>query len=237
MLQTGLIKIAKACNKLSNIKVLQLAHDCIAPSKVVELTSIITQNTSLETVLLGGITLNAAECFHYNINEVLHKANIINDGCIKSYDHCTYLEVIYLEMLRLKFDNGKKCLNIVPVYLNAKNFCFGQKVYQYFKNNNITDIYIKTQEAKQKLVQIDTKKMILSLYILKKVKVIDLENNIIDEDASFELATALLSNNVLEQLWLRGNKLNTAGALCILCSLGHLVTLQTLDLSYNNIGS
>ena len=235
MLQTGLIKVAKACNKLSNIKVLQLAHNCLIPSKVVELTSIITQNNSLETVLLGGITLNAAECFHYNINEVLHKANIINDSCIKSYDHCTCLEVIYLEMLRLKIDNGKKCLNIVPIYLNAKNFCFGQKVYQYFQNNNIT--CIKTQEAKQKVVQIDTKKMILSLYILKKVKVIDLENNNIDEDASFELATALLSNNVLEQLWLRGNKLNTAGALCILCSLRHLVTLQVLDLSYNNIGS
>ena len=235
MLQTGLIKIVKACNKLSNIKVLQLAHNCIAPSKVVELTSIITQNTSLETVLLGGITLNAAECFHYNINEVLHKANIINDSCIKSYNHCTCLEVIYLEMLRLKIDNGKKCLNIVPIYLNAKNFCFGQKVYQYFQNNNIT--CIKTQEAKQKVVQIDTKKMILSLYILKKVKVIDLENSNIDENASFELATALFSNNVLEQLWLRGNKLNTTGAMCILCSLRHLVTLQVLDLSYNNIGS
>ena len=235
MLQTGLIKIVKACNKLSNIKVLQLAHNCIAPSKVVELTSFVTQNTSLETVLLGGITLNAAECFHYNINEVLRKANIINDSCIKSYNHCTCLEVIYLELLRLKIDNGKKCLNIVPIYLNAKNFCFGQKVYQYFQNYNIT--CIKTQEAKQKVVQIDTKKMILSLHILKKVKVIDLENNNIDENASFELATALLSNNVLEQLWLRGNKLNTAGALCILCSLRHLVTLQALDLSYNNIGS
>ena len=60
MLQTGLIKIAKACNKLSNIKLLQLTHNCIVPSKVVELTSVITQNSSLERVLLGSITLNAA---------------------------------------------------------------------------------------------------------------------------------------------------------------------------------
>ena len=56
MLQNGLIKIAKACNNLSNIQVLQLAHNCIIPSKVVELTSIITQNTSLATILLGGVT-------------------------------------------------------------------------------------------------------------------------------------------------------------------------------------
>ena len=79
--------------------------------------------------------------------------------------------------------------------------------------------------------------MISSLYILEKVTVIDLENNNIDEDASFELATALHSNNVLEQLWLRGNKLNTAGALYILNSLEYLTTLQVLDMSYNNIGS
>ena len=91
MLQTGLIKIAKACSKLSNIKVLQLAHNCIIPSKVVELTSIITQNTSLERVLLGGITLNAAECFHYNINEVLHKKYYCNNtNLLSSSNHSAF---------------------------------------------------------------------------------------------------------------------------------------------------
>ena len=115
MLQTGLIKIAKACNKLSNIQVLQLAHNCIIPSKVVELTSIITQNTSLERVLLGGITLNAAEAFHYNINEALLKSS-----CVVSFSDCAYLEVIYLEMLRKQIDNDKKCFDNFPIYLNAK---------------------------------------------------------------------------------------------------------------------
>ena len=169
---------------------------------------------------------------------MLNKTNVINycnDTYIKSYDHSTCLKVIYLHLLRLKIDNGKKCLNDVPIYFNAKNFCFADKVYHYFGSNNIT--HVKIQEAKKKLAQIDPKKIISSLYILEKVKVIDLENNNIDEDASFELATALHSNNVLEQLWLRGNKLNTAGASCILCSLRHLVTLKMLDMSYNSIGS
>ena len=233
MLQTGLIEIAKACNKL---RVLQLAHNCIIPSKVIELTSIITQNASLETVLLGGITLNAAESFHLNINEVLHKTDIDSYlSCVVSSSHCTSLEVIYLEMLRKQIDNPKKCLKDVPIYLNAKNFSFFQKIYHYFEYQNVTEINI--HEAKQKLAQVDAKTIISTLYILKKVKVIDLENNNIHEDASFELATALHSNNVLEQLWLRGNCLNTAGALYILNSLEYLTTLQVLDLSYNNIGS
>ena len=236
MLQTGLIKIAKACNKLSNIKVLQLAHNCIVPSKVVELTSVITQNTSLERLLLGGITLNAAECFHLNINEVLCKTDMTSDTSgVASCNHCASLEVIYLEMLRKQIDNNKKCFNDLPIYVNAKNFVFIQKFQCYFNQSDITQL--KTHDVKQKLLQVDAKKMISSLFILEKVKVIDLENNNIDEDASLELATALHSNNVLEQLWLRGNKLNTAGALYILNSLEYLTTLQVLDLSYNNISS
>ena len=240
MLQAGLIEIVKACNKLSNIKVLQLAHNCIIPSKAVELTSIITQNASLERVLLGGITLNAAECFHFNINEVLHKTDMTsyynNTCCVTSSIHCASLEVIYLEMLRKQIDNTRKCLNDVPIYLNSKNFWFAQKIFHYFEHASITQL--KIQEVKCKLAQVDAKKIIFSLVcILEKVKVIDLGNNNIDEDASFELATALHSNNVLEQLWLRGNKLNTAGALYILNSLEYLTTLQVLDLSYNNIGS
>ena len=225
ILQAGLIKIAKVCNSLTDIRVLQLAHNCIIPSKVVELTSIITENTSLERVLLGGITLNAMESFHFNVNEVLLKT---------SYSHSEFLEAIYLELLRKQIDNNTKCSSN-NLKFNAKNFIFVQKIRRYFGHGNIT--HFDTVEAKQKLAQIDAKEIIQSLIILKKVKVIDLEFNNIDEDAAFELAATLHSNNVLEQLWLRGNKINTMGALYILNSLEYLTTLQVLDLSYNNIGS
>ena len=237
MLQNGLIKVANECNKLNNIKVLQLAHNCIIPSKAVELTSIITQNTSLEGVLLGGITLNAAECFHFNINAVLNKREMTTCNTTDSVisDHCTFLEVVYLEMLRKQIDNDKKCFSNHPLCLNAKNFVFVQKLWRYFQCRD--DINQLRTCAFQQIVALDAKKMISSLHILEKVKSIDLENNNVDEDASLELATALYSNNVLEQLWLRGNKLNTAGALYILNSLKYLTTLQALDLSYNNIGS
>ena len=237
MLQNGLIKVANECNKLSNIKVLQLAHNCIIPSKAVELTSIITQNTSLEGVLLGGITLNAAECFHFNINAVLNKREMTTCNTTNPVisNQCTFLEVVYLEMLRKQIDNDRKCFSIHPICLNAKNFVFVQKLWRYFQCcDNINQLRTC---AFQQIVALDAKKMISSLHILEKVKSIDLENNNVDEDASLKLATALYSNNVLEQLWLRGNKLNTAGALYTLNSLKYLTTLQALDLSYNNIGS
>ena len=146
-----------------------------------------------------------------------------------------FLEVIYFEMLRKQIDNDTKCLSSSCMHPNAKNFIFKQKLQIYFTQHDTAEL--KTQNTKVRIVQADVKSMISSLKFLKNVKVIDLENNNIDEDASFELATALHSNNVLEQLWLRGNKLNTVGALYILNSLKYLTTLRVLDMSYNNIGS
>jgi len=153
VLQTGLINVAKACNKLSNIQVLQLAHNCIVPNKIVELISIITKITSLERfgILLGGITLNATQCFHFNINEVLCNTDMgtnYNDiDCALLCNQSTCLEVIYLEMLRKQIDNSKKCLNNnTPIYLNAKNFSFVQKLKNFFGSSDITEL--KLHEAK-----------------------------------------------------------------------------------------
>ena len=157
MLQTGLISIARACKKLNNLHILQLAHNCIIPSKVLELTTIITECTSLETVLLGGITLNAKESFHFNITKSLHKT--VNTGY---FNYSTFLELIYLELLRKEIDNNRKC----SISINAKNFIFIQKILHY-KLRDTTQL--GTMEADKMLAQIDAKKIISSLYILKKV--------------------------------------------------------------------
>ena len=238
MLQMGLITIAKECSKLTYMKVLHFAHNCINPNKIVDVTSIFQKDSLLERIMLGGIALTAAETFNFNVSEIW-SLSLLQDtnpnNLPPSIDPCKATELIYLELLRKQINTDTKCETNNFLYARVKNFCFLQKIQQYFKNSDITKI--RANNAKQKLAQVDAKKIISSLHILESIKVIDLENNNIDEDASFELATALHSNNVLEQLWLRGNKLNTAGALYILNSLEYLTTLQVLDLSYNNIGS
>ena len=142
----SLIKIVKACNKLSNIQVLQLDHNCIISSKVVELASIITLNTSLERVLLGGITLNATECFHCNIHKVMHKTNMIscdNNTCILSCSHCACLKAMYLVMLKKQIDSDTQCMNNYYYFnYNAKNVYFDQNVYHYFGNDSIIHVKI-----------------------------------------------------------------------------------------------
>ena len=233
MLQMGLIKVAKECSKLAYIKLLHLAHNCIDSSTIADLTSIITESPQIERILLGGLVLNSAEILIVNTSEVQSSNN--NDLHLSPItDQNNLLEVISLEILSEQIKTGIKCFANSPLDINGSKFSILRKLQCYFEycNSGITQT-----DAKQKLAQVDDKTMILSLHTLKNMKVVDLENNNIGEDASYELATALHSNNVLEQLWLRGNKLNTAGALCILNSLKHLTTLQVLDMSYNNIGS
>ena len=233
MLQMGLIKVAKECSKLAYIKLLHLAHNCINPSTIADLTSIITESPQIERLLLGGLVLNPAEVLIVNTSEVQSSNN--NDLHLSPItDQNNLLEVISLEILSEQIKTGIKCFANSPLDINGSKFSILRKLQCYFEycNSGITQT-----GAKQKLAQVDDKTMILSLHTLKNMKVIDVENNNIGEDASYKLATALHSNNVLEQLWLRGNKLNTAGALCILNSLKHLTTLQVLDMSYNNIGS
>jgi len=63
-----------------------------------------------------------------------------------------------------------------------------------------SDYQLIVQNTEQKLSQINSKAMMLSLQIIKALKVINLESNNIDEEAAPELAAHLHCNNVLEQL-------------------------------------
>ena len=91
-------------------------------------------------------------------------------------------------------------------------------------------------QTKQLLSQVDAATTVYLLPVISKLRILDMEQSNIDEVAAFELAALLGCNSVLEQLWLGGNQLSTAGAIFILNSLVHLSTLKALDLSYNNIG-
>ena len=86
------------------------------------------------------------------------------------------------------------------------------------------------------MIELDAATSIYLLPVISNLKVLDCECSNIDAIAAFELAAILSCNDVMQQLWLRGNQLNTAGAMFILSSLEHISTLRVLDLSLNNIG-
>ena len=234
-LENGLIQIAESCSGLANLKLLELSHNCISPTQVVKLASIVSKCNSLEALSLGGICFSVDESLYLNVCRIRNQlpeqlSNSSTQGML--LDKCLY------ELLRMK-----KC------QLSSLHYDRLSWIYQYwyvyisyqhkdkFNQWSNTDYDLITQEAKQKLSQIDSKVMMSSLQIIGTLKVINLENNNINEDAATELAGHLRFNNTLEQLWLRGNELYDKGASVVLQSLHNLSTLLILDLSFNHLSS
>ena len=140
-------------------------------------------------------------------------------------------------MWRFWFGNRIKFCYYIKNYFPT----FSHKVLaNNFVNNvlNLNPTLAMAKQLDQKLSQLDAKSIIKLLSgIIKSLKVLDLEYSNIREEAAITLSEALNCNNVLEQVWLRGNILGADGAAVILTSLQNISTLRILDLSYNNISS
>ena len=237
LLGDGLIQIVDSCSRLTSLKNLELSHNCISPSQVVNFTSIVSKCNSLKALLLGGISLSVDENLYLN-NSRIYEIHAFRTDTVNNEEQLgNYKFYIFSELSRMLFC---RVLSFNYQHLNMMyHYDYTYISYQH-KNKfyeNEVDCELLSQEAKQRLSQIDSKAMISSLQIIRTLKVINLENNNIDEDAATELAGHLHCNNILEQLWLRGNELYDKGASIVLQSLHNLSTLLILDLSYNHLSS
>ena len=193
------------------------------------MASVVSNIKSLRVLIFGGLILNVIERFHldiYNASEQTLKLCKQNNSFVVH----VILEIVCLEMWRSGF--------VDRIKLNH----YGKKFFPTVLTNNF--VYMEpnlrttlsmVKQSKQQLSELDASNMIISC--IKTLKVLDLGYSNINKEAAGELATALNCNNVLEQLWLRGNALGADGAAVILTTLQNISTLRILDLSYNNISS
>ena len=242
MLKSGLIDIAMSCTRLTNLQAIELSHNSISPMEVLQLASIVTNITSLQALMFSGLVLSAKEMFLFQF----YNANSYNQNLmlqINDFIEHEIFEGICLETWRLHFSSTIKFCYDINIYGIQKYFFsiiiinMQANIVKYIKQNlSITSSHV--EQSKLKLSQLNATNMIVSLFsIIITLKVLDLEYNNINKEAAVKLATALKCNNVLEQLWLRGNVLGADGAAVILTSLQNITTLRVLDLSYNNISS
>ena len=242
LLGNGLLQIVECCSKLRNLEVLELSHNCISPTQVVNLASIVSKSNSIESLSLGGICLNVNEnlylnvCRTYSTKFYNEGSNSLTQGKLfvnkKIQICCELMRMKICQISLLHYDYLKYLYRYWSVYISYQH----KKKFDEIIVNN-TECENIVQGAKQKLLHVNSKAMMSSLQIIKTLKVITLENNNIDEDAATELAGHLHCNNTLEQLWLRGNQLYDKGASVVLQSLCNLSTLLILDLSFNHLSS
>ena len=205
------------------------------------MASIVGNISSLRALLFGGVVLDFQEILHYEIFRV-HDARkyvqkyILQNNSISTDDN-KMVETFCVEMWRFWFGNRIKFCYDVENYFPT----FSHKMLaKNFVNSmlNLNPTLAMAKQLEQKWSQLDAKSIVKLLSgIIKSLKVLDLEYSNIKEEAAITLSEALNCNNVLEQLWLRGNILGADGAAVILTSLQNISTLKILDLSYNNISS
>ena len=241
--KTSLIHIVKSCNKLLNLKLLELSHNCISPQSVIDLASSVSECKSLESLSLGGICLSVSQNIHLNVRTLHgHTCATKEKGNRLVNDQQSYMTIGFAcyEILKMKIIR-ELMVNYEWIYLSYIYEC----VYINYQIEDIINKITKNrmkyevivQQAKQNLSQIDSKTMMSLLSITETLKAINLENNNIDENAAIKIAEHLELNVLLEQLWLRGNELHDKGASVVLQSLCNLSTLLILDLSYNHLSS
>ena len=245
LLENGLIQIAESCSRLMNLKVLELAHNQTSPMQVVNLASAVNTCSSLELLSLGGICISVNESLYLNVFRIYNKAfykgmhrssNVPKERKLFSNVFQMCSEILRTKMCQALILNYDSLLYQIYLYWNVYiSFQHRDKFNQTTENS--TNNALIVQETKENLSQIDSKVMVSSLKIIRRLKVVNLEDNNINEDATIQLADHLYCNNILEQLWLRGNELYDNGASVVLQSLCNLSTLLILDLSFNHLSS
>ena len=237
LLENGLIQIAESCSRLTNLKVLELSYNHIIPREVVNLASTVNKCSSLELLSLGGICMSVNENIYLSISRINNILLCKDQSCNipKAKTMLNNELQICSEMLKIKMCQTSRMnyehLNFMYLYWNVFiNYYHIDKFKQ--KAEHSINHKVIVQEANENLSQIDSKAMMSSLEIIRTLRVINLENNNIDKDGATELAGHLHCNNILEQLWLKGNELYDKGASIVLQALHNLSALLILDLSF-----
>jgi len=237
LLSNSLVKITQACKQRKYFTVLNIQWNSV-PSKISEIAQVTGTIQTLEVLFMGGLSLSFDEKY---VNElVLHLENLYSNFNALNVTSNAKYEIIEIlnyvlhrhniqSIIKHNYDIDYPSFNHADVVVVCEIFdsCLTSK----------HNFLVSLQNSKQKLSQIDASTVVYLLPVISKLKVLDLEqSNNVDEVAAFELAAVLRCNSVLEQLWLGGNQLSSAGAIFVLNSLVHLSTLKALDLSFNNIG-
>ena len=229
-LSNSLVTVLKACKKSNKyLTLLDLQCNCVDPSAMVDLASVTGDIDTLEALFLGGLSLSTEEQFKSNY--LMNLKQVCSQFNVKSHQEHRIIEILNMEARRSSTIHNVKLnydINYLPlthtdylctdIFLNKENFS------------------MSSLKSTFKLSKMDTATIIKSLPNISSLKVLDMEHSNIDGIAASELEDKLYSNTVLQQLWLRGNRLNNDGYVFILDSLEHISTLTILDLSFNNIG-
>ena len=241
-LENSVLKIALSCSGLRNLNVFEISNNCVSYTELTNLAETLNMFISLTSLSIGGITLSSDENVYLNFSRIIKVCNRTytkaSDIAIQkqNQNNSKKFGILCSELLRMQ-RNRVFLINYNAQHINHYTYISYQHKDKFNQIQNENSYKNFAGGAVKKLSHIDSKTMMSSLQIIRTLRVINLESNNVNEDAATELACQLDCNNILEQLWLRGNELYDKGASVVLQSLHSLSTLLILDLSFNHLTS
>ena len=248
-LQSSCTVILQALKRNSNLKKLNLSDNNMTGKVVYDLADVIANNTSLEWLYLGGNNLQSSAGVILQALKGVSNVKVLdlNDNNMSEEVASDLADVIknnvQLEELHL-FNNKlqssctvilqalKRNSNLKKLNLKGNNMT-GKVVYDLadvITNNTSLEALLLDGNNLQSCVDV----IFHSLKRSSNLKILDLDNNSLSEEATNDLADVIRSNTGLEQLSLSNNNLR-ASADVLLETLSAISTLKRLDLSGNNM--
>ena len=248
-LQLGVIKIAKACESISSLKVLDLQNNQITDKAAVALTAAMKSNNLLEKLWLSGNHLGSSVIMVVNaLREISTIKDLdLNNSKNRNIELAFALESVIkwnksMERLLLS-DNSLNDHGVIEI---ALSLCNASKLRCIdLRNNNITEkaaealaCIISSNPELEELylgnnhLHIGAIKIAAALESISSLKVLDLQNNDIPDEAGNALVAAIKSNIFLQKLCLSGNHLGPSLTTAV-NALKDTVTLEVLTLNDN----
>ena len=249
-LETGVNVIANALKQISGLKKLNLNDNRIPECAGEDLAGAILSNKSLQVVQFANNNLKtkgivAISRALSNLTE-LQTFSTFNNYCTGEASDAIALAISSNVNLKTIYVCENNLQAGVTKIANALNHVSVKELN--FRDSNISEsaasefaVTISNQHCLEKLVldcnHLGTNGILTltrSLHSLNTLKLLNLDNTSLTEEAADAIALALLSNHGLEQLYLGNNKLR-AGAIKVARALKSISTLQILDLNDNHM--
>ena len=235
-LQTaGISKIAKALSSPRGLEVLDITNNNISIEAGESLRKIIKNNPQLTSLLLGEETMGSIIGSRHNNLTLTDDNSWRSDYMIKLSDLLIQKQIQETKR-RTKLYGPKNFL--IFFLMNSSKYC--RKLLSEKLALNSNNLHSHNEN---KLQSEGIKRVAKGLAAIKSLEILSIENNDVDDEATNDIATALVSNSGIKQLWVGQNCFTPSGISTILQSL--LVgitpeddpkpTLEVLDLSHSNL--
>ena len=249
----GAIKVAKSLRRTTHLTVFDMQNNNITKEAADDIATVLSQNPKLQQLWIGGNILESAGAVKIakslnNMNDLvvfdMENTNITGEAVediATVLFHNAKLQQLWLGRNSLFTSGAIKIAKSLQNITDLSVFDFRNNSIAEGAANDIATVVFSNAKLEQLWLGGNNLKTVGSIKIMKALQisihltVFDMRNNNITEEAADDIATVLLYNMKLQQLWLGGNSLQTSGAIKIAKSLQHMIYLVVFDMEENNI--